>query len=194
MTVHSSRVTSGRSQRSSSARSRRSCWLSPLEMSNVPADVKLKYIATEEKKRFTQMMTHTSRLLRNENTALLRNDKLVRELMAYKPELDKREVQPEEDLEAKAKEEKDRAYSELSDFLENSKDDPLLQKIASHLAAHVESKRLSSVDDDSQNVLDKVKSVSVNPVLLGSQTSKALMAGFYMLLKDHHSTTAVDFD
>lgn len=173
-----------KSRRSTSAKSHRSCWLSPLEMCNVPPDVKLKYIATEEKKRFSQMMSHTSRLLRNETTPLQWNDKLVRELMAYKPQLDAVDTSPVDDPEAKAKAEKEWAHKELSNILEASKNDPLLEKIIKDLATNIETKRLRSLDDNSDNVSDSVKNVSVNPVLLGSQTSKALMAGFYILMKD----------
>lgn len=161
-------------------------------MCNVPADAKLRYINSAEKKRLTQIMTYTGHLLRNEPTALRWHDKIIKQLMAYKPELDKPETVDTRDLAAEEEEDRQKALLELSCILESAKDDPILQNIIRHIAISIEAKKAdkSGHHTGARESSSCSSSVSVNPVQLGSQTSKALIAGFYMLMKEKTIPTA----
>ena len=171
--------------RASSSKSRRSCWLSPLEMCNVPADAKLRYIVNTEKKRMAEIMEYTAKLIKNENNPLEWNDKILRRLMTYKPKLDPDHDKSGTEATPPPTEEEIRqnSYDELCAILDIYKDDPMLQKMAKELAANVEHKRQSMRDEHTNNVSDDVKTCAVNPLLLGSQTSKALVAGMYMIAR-----------
>lgn len=128
------------------------------------------------------MMDYTARLLRNETIPLEWNDKIVRQLMAYKPKLDPDSDGETTEPEPTVEEIKQNSFDELIAFLDRYKNDPILLKISQEIAANVEARRVTLTDSETKNVSDDIKSCSVNPILIGSQTSKALVAGFYMLI------------
>lgn len=151
----------------------KSSWLSPLEKSNVPADVKLRYINESEQQRFAKIMTSTKRLLENGGIDHSK-DAYTRRLMSYRPNL----AGPESKTGPTVRVEVNESEDEL-DGVALRADRGRLNQLVQGLAAHVEEKRARLTDDTSKNLSDRIRQTPVNPVLLGSQTSRALINSFY---------------
>lgn len=152
----------------------RSSWLSPLQMTNVPPDAKLRYINKSEKERLSKLLKYTAGLLRNEETPLEWTDSVIRRLMSYKPEL-KPEQPSQEIVETPSLEEqRDSAMLKLCDLLANNGDDPRLRTLRKDITEKVLEKRLVN--------RDCLITSHVDPCQLGDQTTRALVAGFYLML------------
>lgn len=153
-------------------------------MHNVSAEAKLKYITESGRKRYHDVMSYTSRLLKSRNTPLHCTSKHEKEIMSYKPDLGDSQSQKEVGFDSALVEEPLDDFTQLTNLLDSSKDDPLLQNLMNDITQSVDRKRLKCTDQVTLNLDNGIKSTHVNPLVLGSLTSKSIIAAFYLSMKN----------